>query len=778
MPIKEWPRIKQLLDAVLDLPPSQRSDYLDRHCAEDLRAEVDALLAAEDEVETFIERPVAELLSRWIAEDREGQRVGVFGLQRLLGQGGMGMVYLARRDDGVFDQRVALKVLKRLGAGDTIRRFHQERQILADLVHENVARILDGGSTADGLPYLVMEYVEGLPIDQYCKKNELDQTEILELFHQVAMAVHFAHQRLIIHCDLKPGNILVTADGISKLLDFGIAQIARDEEAAEAATAGPGGFLGTPEYSSPEQKHGGRVSTASDVYALGALLDRLLRICGRQADDDLALILAKATRDEPRERYPSAIELAQDLRRYLEHRPVTARRQAPLYLLRRFMRRNMTAVAFTLVAVLMLFIYLEALRRQLEQAEASRDWTLLVADTLLESSEGRLDPGRARAIAEKVQSIELDPDPAERSLFFDRLGRVFLRNKLLDEAQHLVQEALLIREETGADPIAIAESLNNLGLVHLEKDDIEKGISLIESAIEKFRQAGNGEPKTELRMLSNLATGLQKLNRLEDAEKIFRQVLAHRELHLGKEDEDYVIAMNKLARALLEQNKTEEAGLLMTEGLKLRRKLWGYDHPKVAVALVNYAIFLDTQGDFEKAIAHHRQALRIRRGHYEDGHPSTALSRNALAFSLLGLGHRAAADEAHTLLKRALADYQAAYGEQHRNTLTIRRNLAVALLAQDRPEDAEVQIRTMLQHAAEVWKNEDPWRMADARSVLGSCLAGQERYSEAEELLVEGFRTLRGKLGSKSRYTREAQERLEEFFQKTGTPEKVLRYVE
>jgi len=277
---EQWQQVREILNSAIALSPGERSAYLDQACASDqaLRSEVESLLRSHDDAgSVFLNTPAADLKaamsddsprSNWI-----GRRIGVYQIEAEIGHGGMGEVYRAVRADGQFKKTVAIKVVRR--GHDTkavLERFVHERQILASLDHPNIARLYDGGTTEDGLPYLVMELIEGTPIDQYCEQHNLAVNERLKLFTQVCSAVQYAHQRLVIHRDIKPSNILVTADGTPKLLDFGIAKLLDPAGGAETTMLA----AMTPEYASPEQIRGETITTATDVYSLGVVLYRLL----------------------------------------------------------------------------------------------------------------------------------------------------------------------------------------------------------------------------------------------------------------------------------------------------------------------------------------------------------------------------------------------------------------------------------------------------------------------------------------------------------------------
>lgn len=406
---ERWRRVEGLLDAALDLPPAERLEFLQRECPDDpgLPAEVMEILEAGEDPASLLDRPAARVDAVVAQVTGEiaiplPERVGVYRLERVIGQGGMGTVFLAHRDDGQFDQQVALKLVRRGLHLDPriVRRFREERQILAALNHPGIARLLDGGLTEDGLPYFAMEYVEGEAINRYCDRNFLGVEDRLELFVQVCDALAHAHEKQIVHRDIKPSNILVTREGHPRLLDFGIAKLlVADEQGADATrlTRGSERLL-TPEYASPEQIRGEPVVAATDVYCLGVLLYELLtgqrpfRRAERTAHEleravleedptrpsemvereplrrrlkgDLDSIVLTAMRKEPERRYPSARELAADVRRHLAGGPVTARRSSPWYQVRRWVRRNRMAVRSAAAVALLTAIVATALARK------------------------------------------------------------------------------------------------------------------------------------------------------------------------------------------------------------------------------------------------------------------------------------------------------------------------------------------------------------------------------------------------------------------------------
>lgn len=376
-----------LFERATDLPDDERAAFLDSACGGDLalRQEVEALLAADARAanETFWRRSALhnQVIAERNARPAIGETVGRYRLVELIGRGGMGAVYRAERIDAEFEQCVAIKLIDGLfNSADVIGNFRAERQILAHLDHPNIAHLIDGGTGADGLPYLVMEFVRGVSPADYCRQGALTIAQRLALFLQICAAVHFAHQHMVVHRDLKPGNILVTEDGTPKLLDFGVAKIIDpDPSFALGPQTARGMAPLTARYASPEQIRGEPITTASDIYSLGVILYELLcghspygdaerplheimsAVCDEETRrpssfapklrGDLDNIVLRAMRKAPSERYASAGQFADDIRRYLEGRPVEAHGDAPLYVATKFIRRNW---AISSVAALLL----------------------------------------------------------------------------------------------------------------------------------------------------------------------------------------------------------------------------------------------------------------------------------------------------------------------------------------------------------------------------------------------------------------------------------------
>lgn len=483
---ERWAQIRQIFDGALERTPRDRAAYLRVTCAGDdaIRREVESLLSSHEDASGFLAKPAVDLShTLHYSGDESGEypagfRAGPYQLEKRVGRGGMGSVWLASRLDG---QKVAVKLVKRgMDTTEILRRFRMERQVLASLDHPNIARLIDGGSTPEGMPYLAMEYVEGIPIDQFCESHASTITDRLKLFRDVCAAVQYAHQNLVVHRDIKTGNILVTPAGVVKLLDFGIAKLLRtDLSTLEMAQTRPELRPMTLDYASPEQVRGEVITTSTDVYSLGVLLYKLLtgrmpyglasrdpeairraileteprrpsaviltdelhaipqatqkmevateetralarKRLKKKLSGDLDMIILKALRKEPEKRYRSVEQFSEDVRRYLEGRPVVARIDTPGYRFAKFVRRNAVAVAASigLVAVLLGTTIFFAYREQ-EDAQRFSDTTVSLERQLLEADLEISSADRAQqayTLATAIQRAKPDQNESRRDL--------------------------------------------------------------------------------------------------------------------------------------------------------------------------------------------------------------------------------------------------------------------------------------------------------------------------------------------------------------------------
>ncbi len=491
---ERWLHIEEIIQSAIDCAVPDRSALLDSACGEDieLRREVESLLALHKD-SGFTRSSALEdgikVLEQLNGRVDEGRRIGTYRVLREIGRGGMGTVYLAARDDDALQKLVAIKIIRRgLDTDDILQRFRSERQILATLDHSNITRLLDGGTTDDGLPYFVMEHIEGEPIDVYCDKRELNITARLKIFQRVCAAVSYAHQNLVVHRDIKPGNVLVTKEGVPRLLDFGIAKlVAPGTSPAERTRTGL--RVLTPEYASPEQIRSETITTASDVYSLGVLLYELLTgnrpyrladqtpaemeqlICGgeperpsaaagsmagRRLRGDLDNIILMAMRREPQRRYGSVEQFSEDIRRHLDGLPVIARPDTFGYRTTKFVARHKAGVAAAALLVLTLGAGVVATAWQarvarLETAKAQRINAFL--QEMLSSSSPGYDSPNARkdpdikvsevvAGAAKRAETELADQPEVLAEIQRTIGAAYYAQGRYDQAEQILRSAL------------------------------------------------------------------------------------------------------------------------------------------------------------------------------------------------------------------------------------------------------------------------------------------------------------------------------------------------
>ena len=516
---ERWHQIKGILDEALEQEEPERAGFIAAACQGDdeLRREVESLAASEAEIGDFIETPVFRIRLDEVEPLAVGERIGAWRIVREIGWGGMGAVYLAERADQEFEQRVAIKLVRRgMDTDEIVRRFRSERQILAHLDHPNIAKLFDGGTTADGRPYFVMEYVEGRPIHDFCDERKLSVRERLELFRQVCAAVHFAHQNLIVHRDLKPGNILVTADGVPKLLDFGIAKLLDPTQEAFALTRADLRPM-TPDYASPEQVRGEPITTASDVYSLGVLLYRLLtgqrpyrpttdpqalaeaicktepvrpssaiarageipdsetRILRRQVAGDLDNIVLMAMRKEPQRRYASVDQLSNDIERHLEGLPVVARKDTLGYRTRKFVGRHKLGVTLAAATLLMIVGFSITVTLFWQRAERARERAQAVSGflgDLFSASDPKRSRGEPITVLEILDqgSRKMDRsskvEPEVRADLMSTMGLAYLSLGQWDQAKRLFEVALdLHRRTLRQDDPQVVDDLQNLAFV-------------------------------------------------------------------------------------------------------------------------------------------------------------------------------------------------------------------------------------------------------------------------------------------------------------------------
>lgn len=738
---KRWKKLKQIFNHALKLEGGERKAYLEEVCGEDpkLKKEVESLLEAYDTPGALDHLPgklMKSVLSHHAAIEKKGEQIGPYQILEVLGHGGMGSVYLAERADGQFEQRVALKLLQTGFTSDNqSRRFLAERQILASLNHENIARLLDGGVTDDGQPWFAMEYVDGQPIDEYCDAHQLTINQRLKLFLNVCDAIQFAHGKLVVHRDLKPSNIFVTKDGKVKLLDFGIAKIlAPNGKLPEQSRITKPGLLPlTPSYASPEQVQGGTMTTASDVYQLGVVLYELLTgcrpykvsdrtpseveriICEEQptrpsaavtnvlADQndtekiscnisrnrqtpaaqllkaikgDLDTIILKTLRKESDRRYDSVEQLAADLRHYLNGRPVNAHPDSLSYRAGKFIRRHKTGVSATAAIVVLLIGYTATITRHSHRIQAA-----------LEQAQ------KETAKAEQVTDFLIDMFEA-------------------------------------ANPAkTLGDTVNTRTL-------LERGVAQAEQLV--------GQPDIQARMFDVAGRVYLALGQYKEARPLIERGLKLRKEIYG--DNHLIISesLHNLAHLHTENGNYEQAGQLYQRALHLRLEHLPPQDPRIAESLYHLGIYYQrAKSDMETAETYIRRSLEIRNSAYPTGHELIAESLRGLGGVLLARGKYT---EAERYYSKALDIQKQVLGEKHPETLTTLNNMAILKAWSGDYDSATSLLKESLDQRHKVL---GPGHHSSAIQLnnLAFIAGHQGNYNEAEQLLKQALSIMRASVG-------------------------------
>ena len=882
-----WREVRELFERVCDLGAAERDVVLSEACADDseLRAEVESILSFSERTPTYFDAPAMDAFPELMASERAasliGQRIGPYELDELIASGGMGTVYLGRRVDRSQQQKLAIKMIRqRIVGKETLRRFRIEREALGRLSHANIARLLDGSVTPDGIPCLVMEFVDGRPIDDYCREERLTVAGRLELFIQVCAACHFAHQNLVVHRDLKPKNILVTSSGVAKLVDFGIAKILDDGGTAESGGATVSGQrMMTPEYASPEQIQGKAITTASDVFSLGVILYELLArrrpysskdvtphelermICEddpvkpsvavcigeRPPDDgrklsrrlagDLDAIVLKAMRKEPEQRYRSVEQFSEDIQRHLHGLPVRARRDTFRYRSGKFVRRNRMAL---IGAGVLLITFLagvggilwqgQVAAQERDRADAARRMARSEAlkaervSTFLQTMLSSVQPGNKGrdvsvrdvldAAADKIGTTLRD-EPEVEATIRATIGVSYGELGLLDKAEPHLTKALTIRNRVlGPRHSDVAESLSQLGVLARAKGNFADAEKFYRKALQIFRELPAHDDMGMAGVLNNLGVVLKSKGEYEEAEAAYRESLGIRQARLGSKHREVATTLNNLASVQKNQGRLSDAASTYREALSIFQSVLGEEHIHVAVCMNNLALLLRETGDWGEATRLLREALGIRRKAYREGHPGVATGLHNLGLLLAIQGETA---EAEALYQEALTIRLQALGERHPHVAYTATNLAELLARRGDFESAEplcrdalairreklpsghASIASSLQVLGRIWNGmnqaeraENSLREAVAilekltpsgsrklglvKSELGYSLLIQERFPEAEGMLLAGYELLGSAPGASELSQRELLERIIRLYDARNKPELAARY--
>ncbi len=768
---ERWQQIKAVLDGALEREGPERAVFLEESCRGDdeLRREVESFAASETEIGDFIETPVFRIRLEEVVPLAVGQRIGAYRIVREIGRGGMGAVYLAERADE-FEQRVAIKLVRRgMDTDEIVRRFRSERQILAHLDHPNIGKLFDGGTTEDGRPYFVMEYVEGQPIDDYCDDRKLPVRARLELFRQVCAAVHFAHQNLIVHRDLKPGNILVTADGVPKLLDFGIAKLLDPEQDPYALTRVDLRPM-TPEYASPEQVRGETITTASDIYSLGVLLYVLLtghrpyrgaprdpqglaraicetdplrpssivgrveevqradgsvatvtpesisrvregdeRLLRRRLEGDLDTIVLKAMQKEPGRRYASVDQLSSDLGRHLQGLPVVARKDTLGYRTRKFVGRHKAGVALA-VAVLLLIVGF------------SITVTVLWQRALREQQ-------RAQTVSSFLEDLFSVSNPSQSH------GETVTARDMLDRGVQKIDTSL------GAQPELRADLMETMGRAYRSLGLYEQAGQLLEGALRLDRRGR--DDLTFAQDLQNLAGVLHDKGKDTEAERLVQESLAIQRRRGATQSLDYAKGLTNLGEILEDKGDFAQAEAGLKESLAIKNRLPTVDEKDIATSLNNLGKLYATRGDSATAELYYRKSLEIRQ-RLAGGRPDPDLATSLGNFGSFR-EDRGDLASAETFYREALAMRRKLYPDNSNPKVAYSLgNLGQALTAEGKTSEAENCLREALKLADEIHGFSPSIRATILRH-FAAVLLRENKPAEAEAKAREAYIVFRTK---------------------------------
>ncbi len=843
-----WQRLEQLFHEGLAVQERERGAWLAVACGGDdaLRAEVEAMLAAQRE-----DRPLG--LERWVndeplehaeADGFPGRRLGPWQVRDLIGRGGMGRVYLAERADGQFEQRVALKVADAAALSrDGAAAFDAERRILARLSHPNVARLLDAGFTPEGTAYLVMEYVDGAPIVEYCDERRLTIDERLRLFRVVCNAVQHAHGSLVVHRDLKPSNIFVTRAGEVKLLDFGIAKLLEPDSPARELTA-PGRRPLTPDYAAPEQVLGGTVTTATDVYGLGVVLYEL--IAGRRPFDgdvapdphalpawvttepsapsvvvaargpretpreraadlaaqmrattaaklsrrlagDVDRVVLKALQREPAARYASAGQLAEEVDRLLDGRPVIAQPDTVGYRARRFVSRHRLAVAlgtaaFGVIVAFAVVASLQARALAIErdrvrlEAERAQRVVALVGDlfALAEPAPGQGETITAGELLDRgTERIDagLADDPASQEALYGVVGRIYASLGLHARAGDVFDRVVDLQRRAGRGETGdAADAMHALAGQRLLQNEYAAAERWYREAL-ALRDALGAPASERAATLEGLGRLLSVTGRHEAAIAPLREaVVLRREERTPPEG--VMSALHELGLALHRTGAMAEADELFREAVEIGRTL-PPDAPALVEASLHLARFVHHFGrDPAGAEPIYRETVASARRAYASDHQSLATALGEAARNLRDLGR---VDEAEPLMREALGMLERLYGERHREVVIATQGLGSIVAARGDHEEAEGLYRRALVGAREVLGAAHPLTLG-AQRALAAHLEHRGRFDEAGRLRQAELAAVLAAQGERDVYAAIALAGLGHHHLRAGRPDRAEEY--
>lgn len=792
----DWDRLQKIFGEAMALPRNEREAFLEKACGDDhlLRRDIAALVHADQRNQTVVDRP--SFMDGVSAADSEmvGSTVDGWRIIERIGTGGMGKVYLAERADGEFEQRVALKIVKKgMDSEVVLQRFRQERQILARLHHPNIASFLDGGMTADGRPYFAMELVEGLPITEYCDEHRLTVDKRLALFQKACDAVHYAHKSLVVHRDLKPSNIIVTADGELKLLDFGIAKLLDDSSVDDRLTR-TGMQVLTPAYAAPEQLLNSNITTATDVYALGIVLYELLtgrrpfeiRRTPRELRDlvlsgdpmkpsaavlqvpadtagqvstrtieelsavrgarlerlrkilagDLDTICLMAMHREPDHRYSSADQMATDIRRHLEGLPVAATPDSVMYRVGKFYKRHRSAVVST-IGVIVAFTALSVF------------YTLQLA---AERDRARLEADRAASTAQFLIDIFKVSDPDENA------GETITAKEILDSG------AAKLQSDLDTQPGIKAALGNTIGNVYESLGLYDEALQQMHFATRLRRESGDLPALAD--SLRNLGTIHYELGDLDAAIESYQEALAINRSILPKNHLNIATNLNDLGHINYARGDYDTAKSIFLDAIAMYETLGVFSDPGYADTLHDLGQVQQLQGDLDAAEKNMRSALEAALDNYGEVNSVTMTYMHDLAAVVHEMDDF---ESAESLYLRVMKLERQVLGEDHPDLEVTMTNLGRLYSDMGRLEESETYLRKAVAHAKRTRGPNHTFTAYDTVN-LANLLTVKGETAEARELFEKAIEVYTANLDQNHPYIASASVGYAALLNETGLP--------
>ena len=729
-------KIDAIYSQALDLAGPERAAFINESCGDDhaLKTEVTSLLDASeasdelapDSIEKLRDRMLQSVFADDNAEDLSGQRVNAWHIDKRLARGGLATVYLAHRDDGEFDQKAAFKVLRRgLDTDDLVSRFRAERQFLSTLEHPSIAKIFDGGALEDGRPYLVLEYIDGVSITAYCEENKLTTRDRVVLIIAVLRALHYAHKHLVVHRDVKPSNILVSADGNISLLDFGIAKVLDPAAMPGASTLTRTGVsLLTPGYGSPEQRAGDPVTTSSDIYQAGLVLYEILTgqqpffgktdqphtnqhspasaVRGRESfkeiSGDLDAITRKATRTQPARRYASANEMVADLQRYLDGLPVIAQPDTLRYRFRKLIRRRPWLLPIIVIAGLGIAAYVATLKAYSTRLEKEEQLAAAAQGFMVDLIRSP-DPyapadavrGRNITVVEALKvgqrriDTELADQPELKSTMLVAIADILGSLDQGDDAVRLREEALTIeRELYGDESVQVLESLRFLGARYRSNEQVPLADRIYNEQLTIAQKMYTGnDPELGVAEIASAINEFYKGHRDAPIELLGRGIDKLRADPAGYEQ----TLVDALIRYAVEREieSSEEAFAAIAEAQAVANTHFGPTSLQAALVKIRLASTMTTFSDYEGSEKNFLAAIPVLEASLGADHHNTLSAINNLGYLYHRKDEFAKAENTH---RRILERLIRKHGEQHRTVADSYQNLAGAITRQQRYDES------------------------------------------------------------------------------------------